>query len=127
MRPTRLPIVDLSRQYSRVPSSRGGGCISAAVLAAITGLSFHANARELLPFPSQQQLQPSAQQPVPGSYYLTDFKRLIENMTCEQLEALRSKLANSKSSAAAPADQEYYGNLIGLVDQRRSQRNCLSK
>ena len=88
-----------------------------------------ARARELVPFPSQQQQIPSpspAQQSAPpsGGYYLTEFERSISGMDCGQLQTLRAKLSGSQRNAAGRADQEYFAQLIRLVDQSRKARNC---
>lgn len=98
-----------------------------ATLAVAILLPAQAPARELVPFPSQQRAPNSpVQQSMapPQGYYLTEFDRSIAEMDCGQLQALKTKLAENKRTASIRADQEYFAQLIGRVDQRRSARNC---
>ena len=86
-----------------------------------------AEARELLPFPSQQiQQAPNApaQRPPAQSSYLTEFQRSIDPMNCGQLQALRAKLAESQRTASLPADQHYFGQLVDAIDRRRTSMHC---
>jgi hypothetical protein len=98
-----------------------------AALAAAILLPAQARARELVPFPSQQQAPNSPVQqsvaPTQG-YYLTEFDRSIAEMDCGQLQALKTRLAENRRTASTRADQEYFAQLIGRVDQRRNARNC---
>jgi hypothetical protein len=102
------------------------------VVAALAVFATTAHARELIPFPSQQQeirqqQRSSSTRPAAApqqSYYVADFERSIAKMSCIQLKELRAKLSVSQRSAATPADGDYFGHLIGIIDQRRNTQKC---
>lgn len=101
--------------------SRRRRCARSAVLLLAGAVSMFgpAQARELLPFPSQQ-MQTQAQPRAPN---LDDFRRTVTAMNCGQLQSLRSKLVSTQQSAST-GDKNYYLQLIIIVDQRRGVQHC---
>lgn len=82
-------------------------------------------ARELIPFPSQQQMQNApVQQSAPTQDYLVEFDRSVRDLDCAHLNQVRYKLAQSQQSATVNADQQYYAQLIRIVDDYRRQHRC---
>jgi hypothetical protein len=106
---------------SRSPSGPTLACFAA--LAAFVCLAVQA--RELVPFPSQQQMQnPQVQQSAPSQAYLVEFDRSVRDLDCAHLNQVRSKLAQSQQSATISADQQYFAQLVRIVDDYRRQRRC---
>ncbi|HZI83227.1 MAG TPA: hypothetical protein VFF44_04890, partial [Casimicrobiaceae bacterium] len=57
-------------------------------------------------------------------YYLSEFDRSVRDMDCAHLQQLRSKLAQSQQAASVAADQQYFAQLVKIVDDYRRQRRC---
>ncbi len=86
-----------------------------------------ADARELLPFPSQQmQSQSQVQQsaPPPQGSNVDSFARSIISMDCGQLRSLRARLVVTQQNASTSADKSYFSTLITTVEQRRTAQRC---
>ncbi|HUH94943.1 MAG TPA: hypothetical protein VL742_17585 [Casimicrobiaceae bacterium] len=82
-------------------------------------------ARELVPFPSQQQTQNApVQQSAPVQAYLVEFDRSVRDLDCAHLNQVRNKLSQSQQSATINADQQYFAQLIRIVDDYRRQHRC---
>ena len=105
-----------------------GAMASKAAIVAVALLALGAQARELVPFPSQQMQQQNApvQQTAPSSqgYYLTEFQRSIAQLDCPRLQELKNKLTTSQNNTTNRADKQYYGQLLEFVEQRRSAQHC---
>jgi hypothetical protein len=118
-------------QRSRIGCRGKKASMVIAMLAVAAALSCSAQARELLPFPSQQQQAPyqsPAQQsaPLSQSGEFTEFSRSISGMDCSQLQNLRTRVSENQRNASTTADQGYFAQLIRLIDQHRNALNCPS-
>jgi hypothetical protein len=113
-----------SRDEGRTSPSSGAPTLARfTALAAFVCLAVQA--RELVPFPSQQQMQsPQVQQSAPSQAYLVEFDRSVRDLDCAHLNQLRSKLSRNQQSATISADQQYFAQLVGIVDDYRRQRRC---
>lgn len=102
-------------------------------IAGLTLLSGVADARELVPFPSQrtQELErlrvPRAAPPTSGVRELNspsaEFELAVGRMTnCIELDRLSAGLSQRRT--AAGADQEYYTSLLRVVADRQREIRC---
>lgn len=129
----------MARAFPRTPTRRDRGkrarLSGASTAVVLAWLAFFAcapaAARELIPFPSQQQMQNAAvqqsapvQQTAPAQSYLVEFDRSVRDLDCAHLNQVRNKLAQSQQSATISADQQYFAQLVGIVDDHRRQHRC---
>jgi hypothetical protein len=106
----------------------GKAALASAVAVLLAVVPCVGHARQLLPYPSQQQMVAPENAPAQGyatqPYNTADFERAISKMNCSQLQATLVQIAEKQAGATSPADRGYYGELIRIIGERRRAQTC---